>query len=304
MVLNKIGLTGATGMLGRHIRSALENEGAYVISTSSKNLKKDKILKWDLTDWLSYEELDLLFHGVQAVIHVGAIVPHTTNIINECAIYDANVRACMNLGYWASERNVPVVYVSGAIVYKNQNDELHDENSERGWNDLGGYYGFSKLLGESVLTSLCSKELKLSVVRPSSIYGSGLREDKMITSFLTMAINDEVIELSPPVEDRIDFIHALDVSNAILQILKTESWDSFNISSGTLLSVKELAEACVEVAGCGSILINEIKSLPRKPIKRFSLNSRKARDSLDWEPVLNIKQGLNMMIHKTVSEIN
>ena len=296
MVLSKIGLTGATGMLGRHIRAALESAGAQVVPVSRDSDPIRNVVGWNLKDWRSLKDLDLIFSDVQAVVHAGAMLPERPGVCDEGYMFNANIRASFNLGLWAIERQVPIVYVSGAIVYKDQEKLDLNENDELGWGELGGFYGFSKLLAEDALRRFCSDGLKLSVIRPSSIFGFGLPENKMVGSFLKAARAGEVISLEPPVDDRINFIHAADVSLAILEILKLEVWDTFNISSGSLLSIQELAEACVAVSGRGSVEIIQENLPERAPIHRFSLNTDRAKTCLGWQPLLSIEQGLKMML--------
>lgn len=298
MVLNKIGLTGATGMLGRHMQAALEKSGAQVVAVSRGSSANGKFSIWDLENWLSLTELDDLFSGVQAIVHAGAMVPRKSGPIDEGRMFDANVRACLNLGQWAISRNVPVVHISGAIVYAEHDREGLAEDAALGWSGLGGFYGFSKLLAEDVFKRLVQQGLRLAVVRPTSIYGYGISADKMVSRFLATASEGGTIELTPPVHDRVDFIHAADVALAILAILKAEAWNTFNIASGCAVSVKELAEACVSVAGRGSILINEDKAQARSPIVRFVLNTGLAKNHLGWQPQFDIKRGLGMMLQE------
>ena len=302
MVLNKIGVTGATGMLGRHIRAALEEAGSQVVPVSREKKTIQKVIGWDLKDWQSFEDLDRIFKDVQAVVHAGAMLPNSQGAYNEGTAFNANVRSSLNLGLWAIERQVPIVYVSGAIVYKNQEKMYSDENEELGWNELGGFYGFSKLLGENALTNLRSNGLRLAVIRPSSIYGFGLPENKMVSNFLNTAKADEIVFLRPPVDDRIDFIHAADVSLAILAILKMDAWDTFNIASGNLISAQELAEACVSASGQGSIdVLKENPPEERPPINRFALNTQHAKTCIGWQPSFSIEQGLKMMLEENIS---
>jgi nucleoside-diphosphate-sugar epimerase len=102
------------------------------------------------------------------------------------------------------------------------------------------------------------------------------------------------------VHDRVDFIHAVDVSQSILAILKADAWDIFNVASGHPVSIKELAETCVSVAGRGSISITENKSQVRDPIVRFALNADRARRCIGWQPLVDIQRGLSMMLQKCV----
>jgi UDP-glucose 4-epimerase len=298
MVLSKIGLTGATGMLGRHVQAALKKAGAQTVAVSRAGAPGSDVASWDLADWRSLTELDVLFADVQAIVHVGAMVPRKSGAINEGRMFDANVRACLNLGRWAISRNVPIVHISGAIVYAEHDREGLVEDATLGWSGLGDFYGFSKLLAEDVFKRLRQQGLKLAVVRPTSIYGYGLPADKMVSHFLATAREGGTIELTPPVHDRVDFVHAADVARAILAMLEAEAWDTFNIASGGAVSIKELAEACVSVTGRGSVLINEDQAPARDPINRFALNTERAKNYLGWQPLLDIKQGLRMMLQE------
>ena len=298
MVLKKIGLTGSTGMLGRHLHATLKNAGAEVICVSS-SATQGNLSVLDLNEWLAEEELDALFDGVQAVVHAGASV-QTNGLIDEGRMFNVNVRACANLGQWALSRGLPVVHISSAVVYADISSDNLDEDAPLGWSGLGGFYGLSKLLAEDVFKRLIMKGLKLAVVRPSSLYGYGLPADKMVSSFLSTAKDGGVIKLTSPIDDRVDFIHAADVALAVLAILQQEKWDTFNIASGCALTIKELAEACVLATGRGSVSMTEGHLSDRKPNTRFALNVDRAKLKLGWKPQFDITRGLTMMLKECV----
>lgn len=295
MVLNRIGLTGSTGMLGRHLQATLEKTGAVVVSVSRTAAASYVSACWDLLEWLPLEKLDALFAGVEAVIHAGAMV-QTSGHVDKARMFDANVRACLNLGEWALSRNVPVIYISGAIVYSDSLAPEQNESAPLGGSGEGGFYGFSKLLAEDVLLRLQQQGLKLAVVRPTSIYGFGITKEKMVRRFLAIAEAGGVIELIQPVDDRIDLVHAADVSRAVVAILKRNCWEIFNLSSGNPISIKDLAIECISLTGKGSILISGETPLGYKPQSKYSLNSEQAASRLGWLPEIDIRQGINMLL--------
>jgi nucleoside-diphosphate-sugar epimerase len=197
---------------------------------------------------------------------------------------------------------VPVVHISSSTVYEDTASSQLHEDAPTGWSGLGGFYGLSKLLAEDALRRLCGQGLKLAIVRPSSLYGFGLPEIKMVSRFLATASAGATIELIPPVHDRIDFVHAADVALAILAILRSEAWETFNIASGCPLSVTELAEACVSVAGRGNIRVDQGQTPQHDPVTRFALDIGRAKRRLGWQPQLDIRQGLSMMLRESVHE--
>ena len=293
MVLGRVGLTGATGMLGGHIYAALQSAGIETLPTSRTTRKC--FAKWDLCKWLTHDEFDAIFTGVDAIVHAGASVNFSGDVSDAC-LFDANVRACLNLGQWALARNIPIIYISGAIVYEDSHALLQRESADTGWKGLGGFYGFSKLLAEDVMLRLRQQGLRIAILRPTSIYGKNLNNKKLVQRFLELAVSDKTIELFAPTEDQVDLIHAADVARAVILVLKHNKWDTFNLSSANPISIKELAQACIDVAGKGQISIVGQTKANYRPTVMYSLDSEYAAESLQWRPLVGIHLGLNMML--------
>lgn len=293
MVLKKVAVTGATGMLGRHITGLLEKNNFDVIKISKRDVRGVDY-SWDLSEWKNNDFFDLIFSNVEVIIHAGAIVD-PEGLINEEKIYDANIRSCLNIGEWARSRNIPIVYISGAIVYKNIFKNLQEEGDMLGWHGYGNFYGYSKLLAEDTFIRLKQKGLNVSILRPTSIYGIGMPSKSIVSKYLFDAIANKTIEIEEPVDDRIDFVHAYDVARSILAVLRNQKSGIYNISSGYPVSIKELAESCIEIAGKGNIKISGELPLDYVPSCRFSLNIDHAFKEINWKPEISLKNGLFMM---------
>jgi UDP-glucose 4-epimerase len=280
-------------MLGRHLHAALNAAGAEVVSVSRSS--GGGVKTWELANWLQHQELDELFPCVRAVVHAGALV-QPAGEVDQSHMFDANVRACLNLGQWALERDIPVVHISGAIVYADPYAHSQDESARLGYSGIGGFYGFSKLLAEDVLARLCQQGLKLALLRPTSIYGQGLDESKMVRRFLSLAAGERVIDLIEPSSDCIDLVHAADVAAATVAVLQRQCWDNFNVSSGNPVSIRNLAQACLEVTGRGRISISGQTQPGYRPKTTYSLDINRARERLGWEPAIGIHCGLDMLL--------
>ena len=299
MVLKVIAVTGATGMLGRHVSVALRADGFRVLPCSRSG-ESTGGCSWDLTQWKSEHELDELFDGVDAVVHAGAAVPKTGIVPNDGDMFNINVRACINLAEWARKRGKPIVYISSATVYADPNRNGIQERDPLGCSGLGGLYGMTKLLGEDVLRREEQNGMQLAVLRPSSTYGAGLAPGKMLTNFLKIALQGGAIELMPPVEDRIDFVHAADVADAVVCVLRTGSWETFNIGSERLTSIIELAETCVRVAGRGEVKVKAALESPPEGSTRFGLSCARAKSRLGWESRIGMLDGIRTLLDSSI----
>jgi UDP-glucose 4-epimerase len=296
MVLKTVGLTGASGMVGRHVLEALKCKNIFCVATSRRpsKIRQEGLMwseAWDLTEWKSPEELDIMFPKVEAMLHVGAIVPHASVKVSERVFFDANVRSCLSLGQWALKRKIQLVFLSGSTVYADPEKTGIRESDKKTCGGLGGFYGFTKLLAEKILKYLEGEGLHLTILRPSSIYGYGLPTGKMISNFLHKASEGQFIELTPPVDDRINLIHAYDVAQALLMVLEKKAYGVFNIAGKLPPSIFEIAQTCVEVVRRGEVKVLHGES-SRAPVVRFDLCCDVARDAFAFSPKINLSEGI------------
>jgi len=295
MVLEKAAITGASGMTGRHFVDVLCERGIEVIATSRSACairgRKVEWINWDLGCWLSNRELDTIFKKSQAIFHVGAYVPITSEDRSYQMILDVNVRACACLAEWALNRNIPFVYISGSTVYADPYKKGIKEHFKKTSGEFGGFYGYSKLLAEQTLQYFANKGLKLTILRASSIYGSGLNRTKLIAKMLHKAIDNETIELTPPINNSYNLIHARDVATAALEAVHKEAYDIYNIAYNKSYSLIEIAKNAIEIANSGKLVLPSDEP-HNKARTLFDLDCKKAVEAFDFNPTIDLRNGM------------
>jgi UDP-glucose 4-epimerase len=298
MLKGRVAVTGVSGMVGAHLLPVLAHRSVGVAGTSRrppKTLPAGALwARWDLADWKTAGELDGYFPQVTALIHLGAQIPQSVVGDASPELIDVNVRATLALAAWAIERDIPVVYLSSATVYADTFRAGIAENDPRGGNDAGGLYGLTKLLAEELLLHFAHKGLRLSILRPSSLYGAGLPRGKMITSFLERAAAGQTIEIAPPADDRIDLIHAHDVAEAIVAVLDKGACGIFNVAGENPVTIAQVAQACVAAVGRGAVRIGP-GSGGRPAQMRFGLCCEAARAAFGFAPQLTLVEGIRTM---------
>ena len=182
------------------------------------------------------------FLPVQAVVHAGAYVQSSGEVDCSCMML-TSVLALI----WVSGRFTEysaTIYFWGYCLCRPVCAAA--EGFRPRWVVDGfRFYGFSKLLAEDVLMRLHQHILKLCMLRPTSIYGHGIGEDKMVPRFLATATRNEVIELSHPVEDRVDIVHAADVADAARHSIRSAVKPSMFL---LILSLKKPALQLLEAS--------------------------------------------------------
>jgi len=298
MVLKRLAVTGASGMVGWHLIEACSAKGISCQATSRRRPKtlppQSSWSPWDLQEWKTNEEFDQLFPGVDALIHLGAMLPARGANPVDPLMFEVNVRATLGLGLWALHRGIPMVFISSSTVYADvDRDGIKEEDPkvERG---MAGFYGFSKRLGEEILQYLALEGLKVCIFRPSAIYGYGLPEDKMVTHFLREAGRNHSIEVSAPADDKVNLVHADDLAHAILSALEKGALGIFNIAGEGTPTIRDVARTCVEVVGRGRL---NVASSPakREPRVRFGLNCKAARKAFGFSPHIDLRTGIQKM---------
>jgi UDP-glucose 4-epimerase len=302
MVLSRIGMTGASGMLGRHLLAELDRRDIHCISTSrSRPLKqtfKGSWFQWDLSEWRSIEELSCDFKGIDALVHLGAAIPSSGSALTRQQILDTNVRASLCLGEVSLQLGIPLLYISSSTVYAEPDRSGIREEDAKLQDGRGSLYGLTKLMGEEILLHLKGQGLRLCILRPSSLYGYGLPDDKLIPKFLLKAARGEVINLDPPFDDKVDLIHATDLAEAILLALEHDVQGVYNVASGVHSSILEIAQGCVQAAQAGKVMICETAP-SRAATVRFGLDFNAARAAFKYKPRITLLEGLT----KTFSDM-
>lgn len=300
MVLRRVALTGASGMLARHLLAKLAAEGCECIATSRTEPaalpEGARWFSWDLREWRDEAELDRLFAGAEALIHNGAPVPERPEGLPLADLLDASVRATACLGHWARQRGLPMVFISGAIVYADpERDGIRETDATACWAPWWDY-SLSKLLSEQVLEAFAGLGLELCILRPSSIYGSGMDARKLVPRWLDQARRGETISPAPPVDDRINLVHASDVAEAAVRVLERGVTGTFNLAAERPVTLREIAEACVAAAGSGAVRIDSDPDAAAQPAKtRFGLDCSAARERFGFAPELDFAAGLSRM---------
>lgn len=289
-MMNRVCVTGSNGMLGRHFCDELTSLGIACVPL-------DRSI-WDLAEWKSFDELDRIIGFCDVVVHCGAQLPRRE--ATEQRTFDINVRSCLNLAEWACSRKVAFVLISGAIVYRYPFKLKIPECDEKVVNGLGGFYGYSKLLAEKVVQYFHHDGLQLLIIRPSSIYGYGQANDKLIPRFLSTLENGGELLLNQA-NSMINFVHAIDVVRATLKALVNRCFGTYNIG-GFNCSISDVANMAAELTSAGSVRTDNGYSKPDETIK-FDIDFSLAARSFGYEPEFDLRRGMRIVYEGRTREL-
>lgn len=297
---NIIGITGASGMLGKHLIHILSKKKIKIISTSRKRVYfKNKRFQWkklDLMKLKNEKPLKKIFENINTVVHLGALVPLDSHQ-NRDKIKKTNFESTVIMAKWAIKNDIHFIYISGAIIYDTQNNKKIKEDSLIKKNFLKDYYGQSKRNCDVFLQKKIKLKKKITILRPTSIYGCGLNKNKIMMKLIRLTKLNKPIKLYEPFE-KINLIHANDVVNAIYKSIIKKKFKIFNIGSDKLYSIIDLSKILININKSKSRL-KIIKDMNKKVVlNKYNISSNKAKNNLNWKNKIGIKNGLKLVIEK------
>lgn len=285
----KIILTGASGMLGRRVLTALKARGDEVIALGRTRASQSGLIEMDLRDW---NAVTLLPTDTDCIVHLAALLPEPGVEHLPYEWYDHNTLPTLNLLKFCSQNSIPsFVYGSSWYVYGDPTSRsLVDEQAELIPNDL---YSASKLAGEYICDSYeFYNKMKISKLRFSYIFGPDMRNNTVIMSFLKAAKMGEEITVINGGCDVTDLLYIDDAVQAVLAAIN-QPCGICNIGGGHPITINDLAHLIVGIVGEEKLL--KVEQQTENP-RSLHLAINRARKLLSWNPTTSLEEGLTNIL--------
>lgn len=159
-------------------------------------------------------------------------------------------------------------------------------------------YAMSKLAGEHLVASYFREtRLPITIVRPFNIFGPRRTGDYALRRFILSALRGEPLQIHGDGTQIRSWCYIEDFCSAIVQmIMQPEAvGEDFNIGNpGNTLTISELAEKVIQLAGSKSEIVFRDSPFPDISIRVPSLE--KAKRLLGYAPRYDLKTGLTLTV--------
>ena len=119
-------------------------------------------------------------------------------------------------------------------------------------------------------------------------YGMG------VTNLIVQPLNNDDITIYGDGSQTRSFSYVDDTVNGILALMKSDKYDVFNIGNPNEMSITELSSVILRLTDSKSKLVYE--DLPNDDPKQRRPDITKAKEHLNWEPKVDLEEGLTMTI--------
>jgi UDP-glucose 4-epimerase len=289
----RIAITGAGGLLGGAVLRRLLDEGheALALSRSLEDAIDFEVVPWDAADpWQVTAEP--LRHA-DVLIHSAAHIPRDHRDAAEALrCIEVNAIGTLNLQRAAEHAGVGrFIYVSGANVLSPR-AEMVREDDPVGCEHAPYYLG-SKLLGEVYVRAALARGMDGLIVRPSSIYGPGMRTG-VLQTFARSLMDGEPIRLMDGGCFRADYVWREDVASVLVAAVTGSHRGVVNLGSGQSTTVSEVAHLLCDVLGADPELIEVEAPRGATEARGFGpVDISRAGDWFDFHPKA-LRDGLSL----------
>ena len=272
----KILVTGVYGFLGFNLANFLaEKHNVFGLYHKNKreNLSKNITVFSDVTQVNVQPDVIVMCH---------AAVVSGTAVLSENELEAGNVSFTQTiLNYFPKAK---IIYISTVAVYGNSAQLITETTSENPQSD----YAVSKLKAEQLLL----KNTNSTIIRFSSLYGNGMKENTIIPIYCQQAIQDKRIVVWGDGSRMQNYIHINDAVKLINKIVENDIKVNFPILG---VSKKEYSNAqLAEIIGTytdSEIIFDGIDV--SKSVQYDNTISQKA---VNWQPEMDLETGIKQFL--------
>jgi UDP-glucuronate decarboxylase len=301
----RILITGGSGFIGSHLSQRLLNEGHDVLVvdnfyTSSRenishllNNSKFEIIRHDVTTPIDLE-VDAIYHLAcpASPIHYQRFPVQTIK---------TSILGSLNMLELANRLQIPILLSSTSEVYGDPNISPQVEEYWGNVNPIGirACYDEGKRAAETLFFDFHRQYgVNIKVARIFNTYGPNMspHDGRVVSNFIMQALRSEDITIYGDGAQTRSFCYVDDLVDGLIKLM--ESPDSvhgpINLGNPTERTVMNLAEMVINKTKSKSKII--FHELPQDDPKQRKPDISKARDFLNWEPKIDIDQGLDSTI--------
>ena len=302
VISKRILVTGGAGFLGSHLCERLVAAGHDVLCVDNyftgrrENVAhlighpRFEIMRHDVTFPL-YVEVDEIYNLAcpASPIHYQHDPVQTTK---------TSVHGAINMLGLAKRLRAKILQASTSEVYGDP--QVHPQR-EGYWGHVNpiGYrscYDEGKRCAETLFFDYHRQHrLRIKVARIFNTYGPRMhpQDGRVVSNFIMQALAGEPITIYGDGSQTRSFCFVDDLIEGLIRLMETPDavTGPMNIGNPVEMTIKELAEAVIDLTGSSSELIH--KALPQDdPIQRRP-DIGLARSALGWEPQVTLRDGLS-----------
>jgi UDP-glucuronate decarboxylase len=300
----RILVTGGAGFLGSHLCDRLIEQGHEVICLDNfftgdqQNIRH--LLSHDHFELIRHDVIDPFKVEVDQIYNLACPASPVHYQHNPIKTIKTSVMGAINVLGLAKRTGARVLQASTSEVYGDP--EVHPQTEEyRGnVNPIGprSCYDEGKRVAETLFFDYHRQNnVQIRVMRIFNTYGPRMhpQDGRVVSNFIVQALNNEPITVYGDGSQTRSFCYMDDLLEGMIRLMNHDSLTGpVNIGNPGEFTILELAQKVIEKTGSKSEIIH--KELPKDDPLQRKPDITLAKNKLDWEPKVNLDQGLDKTI--------
>ena len=302
----KLLVTGGYGFIGsnfilklleEHQEYQIKNIDAKLNGSNPKNLseienhKNYEFVKGDITD---YELMKKLICECDTVINFAAESFVDRSINDASPFLISNILGTHTILDIITKERKKMIQISTDEVFGSlQNESATEESKFNPTNPYAATKASAELLVNSYVTTYNSNVI---ITRCTNNYGPRQFPEKLIPKTILLADQNKKIPIYGNGKNIRDWIFVEDHCNAIFNILiNGKSGESYNISASNEIDNITIVKKILSLMNKSEELIEFVEDRPGHDF-RYSMDSQKIKQELNWETKVNFEEGIKKTV--------
>ncbi len=292
-------VTGGSGFLGSHLSNKLLEQGEEVIcidnffTGTKKNIERlmnhpnFELIRHDVTEPIKIE--------VDKIWHLACPASPIHYQFNPIKTTKTSFLGTYNMLGLAKRVGAKFLLASTSEIYGDPEEHPQTETYKGSVNTTGIRSCYDE--GKRIAETLCSDYKRVNgvdirIMRIFNTYGPNMRFDdgRVVSNFIIQALKNEKITLYGEGEQTRSFCYVDDLIEGMILLMESNYQKPMNIGNPNEFSIKELAYLVKSLINPN--LEFEYKDLPQDDPKQRKPSIKLAREILNWEPKIELKEGL------------
>jgi len=303
--MKKILVTGGAGFIGSHLCKKLLDEGNDVLCidnyfTGTKENIRD-LFKNTYFEAIRHDICFPLYVEVDEIYNLACPASPVHYQHDPVQTTKTTVHGAINMLGLAKRINARILQASTSEVYGDPDVHPQVENYWGNVNPIGprSCYDEGKRCAETLFFDYNRQhDLDIKVVRIFNTYGPNMHpnDGRVVSNFIMQALTNKDITVYGNGEQTRSFCYIDDLINGMMKMMSSEKVITGPINLGNPVEFKiiELAQMIIKLTNSKSKIIN--KGLPVDDPVRRRPDISKAKNDLDWEPNIDVIDGLKETI--------
>lgn len=310
----KLLVTGGLGFIGSNfILNVLKNNSDISITNVDAELtgsNHENLNELENSSNYSYVKgnitnktlMENLIENVDCVVNFAAESFVDRSILDANQFLVSNIRGTYTILEILRKQKKRLVQISTDEVFGSlKNNSANEEYRFNPSNPYAATKASAELLVNSYVNTY---NLDCVITRCTNNYGPRQFYEKLIPKVIFLANQNKKIPIYGTGKNIRDWIYVDDHCDAVFKVLHDgKQGQSYNISSNNEIDNITIVNKILEILGKSTDLIEYVEDRPGHDL-RYSLDSSKISNLLNWKPLVNFEEGLEKTIDWIINQSN